>query len=116
MAHRESVVTLQMVSLITDQRRIAQASKRDGNAMKRLSMLGAVFFPGTFLSSIFSMVFFSVQGGESLSPSLHTFARAFQQVGVAVHLHTNHEQETLPKARYFAWRRSSGFTSPLRYP
>lgn len=53
-----------MVAMITDQRRIAQASKRDGNAMKRLSMLGAIFFPGTYLASIFSMVFFSYQRGK----------------------------------------------------
>lgn len=65
MAHRESLVNLQMMAMITDQRRIAQASKRDGNAMKRLSMMGAIFFPGTFLSSVFSMAFFHFQTGES---------------------------------------------------
>jgi Mg2+ and Co2+ transporter CorA len=62
MAHRESIVNLQMVAMITDQRRIAQASKKDGNALKRLSMMGAVFLPGTFIASLFSMVFFNFHG------------------------------------------------------
>jgi len=47
--------------MITDQRRIAQASKKDANAMKRLTMLGGIFLPGTFISSLFSMVFFDYQ-------------------------------------------------------
>jgi hypothetical protein len=55
-----------MVAMITDQRRISQAAKKDGNALKRLSMMGAIFLPGTFLASIFSMVFFRLPEGESL--------------------------------------------------
>jgi len=64
-AHRESIVNLQMVAMITDQRRISQAAKRDGNALKRLSMMGAIFLPGTFLASIFSMVFFRLPDCKS---------------------------------------------------
>ncbi|KAK8071834.1 hypothetical protein PG996_005182, partial [Apiospora saccharicola] len=37
---------------------LANASKRDSASMKTLTMLGAVFLPGTFLSSMFSMPFF----------------------------------------------------------
>ncbi|CAI4218852.1 unnamed protein product [Parascedosporium putredinis] len=64
MAHRESIVNLQMMAMITDQRRIAQASKKDGNALKRLSMMGAIFFPGTFVASLFSMSFFNFRGAD----------------------------------------------------
>ncbi len=66
MAHREAICNLQMVEMLTDQRRMAQASKKDNNAMKRLSILGAIFLPSTFLASLFSMVFFSV--GDSKLP------------------------------------------------
>ncbi|SPO01729.1 uncharacterized protein DNG_04402 [Cephalotrichum gorgonifer] len=67
MSHRESIINLQMVAMITDQRRIAQASKKDGNALKRLSMLGAIFIPGTFIASLFSMEFFIIHdsGGDT---------------------------------------------------
>ena len=54
-----------MVAMITDQRRIAQASKKDGNALKRLSMMGAVFLPGTFIASLFSMVFFNFRASDA---------------------------------------------------
>ncbi|GAB7366326.1 hypothetical protein MBLNU230_g8126t1 [Neophaeotheca triangularis] len=37
---------------------IAEASKRDSNATKAISILGMVFLPGTFVSAIFSMSFF----------------------------------------------------------
>ncbi|KAK8008325.1 hypothetical protein PG991_010876 [Apiospora marii] len=37
---------------------LANASKRDSASMKTLTLLGAVFLPGTFLSSMFSMPFF----------------------------------------------------------
>ncbi|KAK8075393.1 hypothetical protein PG997_010056, partial [Apiospora hydei] len=36
---------------------LANASKRDSASMKTLTILGAVFLPGTFLSSMFSMPF-----------------------------------------------------------
>ena len=63
MSHRESIINLQMVAMITDQRRIAEASKKDGNALKRLSMLGAIFIPATFIASLFSMEFFIIRSG-----------------------------------------------------
>ncbi|KAK7983568.1 hypothetical protein PG989_010970 [Apiospora arundinis] len=37
---------------------LANASKRDSASMKTLTMLGSIFLPGTFLSSMFSMPFF----------------------------------------------------------
>ena len=46
-----------------EQRRLAHASKRDSTAMKTISLLGAVFLPGTLVSSIFSMTFFDFQEG-----------------------------------------------------
>ncbi|OLN86525.1 hypothetical protein CCHL11_10282 [Colletotrichum chlorophyti] len=52
---RESKIQFQMAG---EQRRLAHASKRDSTAMKTISLLGAVFLPGTFLASVFSMTFF----------------------------------------------------------
>jgi hypothetical protein len=52
---KESKLNLEMAA---QQRRLAHASKRDSTAMKTLSLLGAIFLPGTFLSSVFSMTFF----------------------------------------------------------
>jgi hypothetical protein len=43
------------------QRRLAHASKRDSDSVKTLSLLGAVFLPATFISSVFSMTFFNFQ-------------------------------------------------------
>lgn len=43
------------------QRRLAHASKRDSTAMKYISLLGALFLPATFLSSVFGMTFFNFQ-------------------------------------------------------
>ncbi|KKA28105.1 hypothetical protein TD95_002324 [Thielaviopsis punctulata] len=57
-AQRESKLNLEMAK---EQKRIADISKRDGTTMKTLSLLGALFLPGTFLSSIFSMTFFNYQ-------------------------------------------------------
>ncbi|KAI0200771.1 hypothetical protein F4808DRAFT_427853 [Astrocystis sublimbata] len=53
---KESKLNLEMAA---QQRRLAHASKRDSTAMKTLSLLGAIFLPGTFLSSVFSMTFFN---------------------------------------------------------
>ncbi|ORY70164.1 uncharacterized protein BCR38DRAFT_455018 [Pseudomassariella vexata] len=61
-AQKESKLNLEMAA---QQRRLAHASKRDGTAMKTLSLLGAVFLPGTFLASIFSMTFFDFNVGSS---------------------------------------------------
>ena len=47
-----------------EQRRLAHASKRDSTAMKALSLIGAVFLPGTYLASLFSMTFFNFQDGK----------------------------------------------------
>ncbi len=66
MSHREAISNLQMVEMLTEQRRLAQASMKDNNATKRLSLLGATFLPGTFLASLFSMVFFDVESGKYL--------------------------------------------------
>ncbi len=63
MAQKESKLNLEMAA---QQRRLAHASKRDSTAMKTLSLLGAVFLPGTFLSSVFSMTFFDFNVGELL--------------------------------------------------
>jgi hypothetical protein len=58
-AQKESKLNLEMAA---QQRRLAHASKRDSTAMKTLSLLGALFLPGTFLASIFSMTFFDFSG------------------------------------------------------
>ncbi len=47
MAQKESKLNLLMAS---EQRKLAQASKRDATTMKSLSLLGTVFLPGTFLA------------------------------------------------------------------
>jgi hypothetical protein len=44
-----------------EQRKLAHASKRDSAAMKIISLLGAIFFPGAYLASVFSMTFFNFQ-------------------------------------------------------
>ncbi|OTB06048.1 hypothetical protein M426DRAFT_319415 [Hypoxylon sp. CI-4A] len=60
MAQKESKLNLEIAS---QQRRLAHATKRDGTAMKTLSLLGAVFLPGTFMASVFSMTFFDFNVG-----------------------------------------------------
>ncbi|KAH8162992.1 hypothetical protein CIB48_g5256 [Xylaria polymorpha] len=59
---KESKLNLEMAA---QQRRLAHASKRDSTAMKTLSLLGAIFLPGTFLSSVFSMTFFNFHVSEN---------------------------------------------------
>lgn len=44
-----------------EQRKLAHASKRDSAAMKTISLLGAIFLPGAYLASVFSMTFFNFQ-------------------------------------------------------
>lgn len=61
LSQRESKIQFQMAG---EQRRLAHASKRDSTAMKTISLLGAVFLPGTLVSSIFSMTFFDFAAGE----------------------------------------------------
>ncbi|KAH8673639.1 hypothetical protein BX600DRAFT_211125 [Xylariales sp. PMI_506] len=60
-AQKESKLNLEMAA---QQRRLAHASKRDSTAMKTLSLMGALFLPGTFLASLFSMTFFQFSGGD----------------------------------------------------
>ncbi|KZL83830.1 hypothetical protein CI238_09876 [Colletotrichum incanum] len=60
LSQRESKIQFQMAG---EQRRLAHASKRDSTAMKTISLLGAVFLPGTFLASVFSMTFFDFGNG-----------------------------------------------------
>jgi hypothetical protein len=52
-----------------EHRKLAHASKRDSSAMKTISFLGAIFLPGAYLASIFSMTFFDFQnsGGAVVS-------------------------------------------------
>jgi Mg2+ and Co2+ transporter CorA len=67
MSQREARLNLEIAG---EQRRIAHASKRDSTAMKTISLMGALFLPGTYLASVFSMTFFNFQSGWSpLSPS-----------------------------------------------
>ncbi|KAF5026074.1 hypothetical protein F66182_1866 [Fusarium sp. NRRL 66182] len=54
-SQREARLNLEIAG---EQRRIAHASKRDSTAMKTLSLMGALFLPGTYLASVFSMTFF----------------------------------------------------------
>lgn len=52
-----------------EQRKLAHSSKRDSAAMKTISLLGAVFLPGAYLASVFSMTFFNFQdAGPQVSP------------------------------------------------
>jgi hypothetical protein len=61
-AQKESKLNFQMAG---EQRKLAHASKRDSAAMKTISLLGAIFFPGAYLASVFSMTFFNFQNGDS---------------------------------------------------
>ena len=69
MSQREARLNLEIAG---EQRRIAHASKRDSTAMKTLSLLGALFLPGTYLASVFSMTFFDFQKGKQNTPTCHT--------------------------------------------
>jgi Mg2+ and Co2+ transporter CorA len=60
MSQREARLNLEIAG---EQRRIAHASKRDSTAMKTLSLMGALFLPGTYLASVFSMTFFDFGKG-----------------------------------------------------
>ncbi|KAF4981629.1 hypothetical protein FZEAL_2598 [Fusarium zealandicum] len=62
MSQREARLNLEIAG---EQRRIAHASKRDSTAMKTLSLMGAVFLPGTYLASVFSMTFFDFEQGAN---------------------------------------------------
>lgn len=62
MSQREARLNLEIAG---EQRRIAHASKRDGTAMKTISLMGTLFLPGTYLASVFSMTFFNFQECET---------------------------------------------------
>jgi Mg2+ and Co2+ transporter CorA len=64
MSQREAKLNLKIAG---EQRRIANASKRDSTAMKTLSLMGALFLPGSFFASVFGMSFFNFEEGM-LSP------------------------------------------------
>ncbi|KAH8163063.1 hypothetical protein CIB48_g5194 [Xylaria polymorpha] len=65
MSHREPIANLQMVEMLTERRRLAQASVKDNNVTERLSLLRATFLAGT-LASLFSIVFLSVRSSKML--------------------------------------------------
>lgn len=65
MSQREARLNLEIAG---EQRRIAHASKRDSTAMKIISLMGALFLPGTYLASVFSMTFFNFQGCTARPP------------------------------------------------
>jgi hypothetical protein len=66
-AQKESKLNFQMAG---EQRKLAHASKRDSAAMKTISLLGAIFLPGAYLASVFSMTFFNFQNtGPVISPN-----------------------------------------------
>lgn len=80
MSQREARLNLEIAG---EQRRIAHASKRDSTAMKTLSLLGALFLPGTYLASVFGMSFFNFEAGlfsssfvqKKKTPQLAFFSR-----------------------------------------
>jgi hypothetical protein len=47
-----------------EQRKLAHASKRDSGAQKTIALLGAVFLPGAYFASVFSMTFFNFQNAN----------------------------------------------------
>lgn len=58
LSQREARLNLEIAG---EQKKIAHASKRDSTAMKTLSLLGAIFLPGTYLASVFGMSFFNFE-------------------------------------------------------
>ncbi|KAI9797187.1 MAG: hypothetical protein M1833_005596 [Piccolia ochrophora] len=49
-------------SIASDSAQIASASKRDSSAMKTVALITAIFLPGTFVATFFSMSMFEWQG------------------------------------------------------
>ncbi|PMD36553.1 hypothetical protein L207DRAFT_515075 [Hyaloscypha variabilis F] len=66
-AQKESKLNFQMAA---EQRKIAHAGKRDSTAMKWISLIGAVFLPGAYLASVFSMTFFNFQNTGTDQPAV----------------------------------------------
>ncbi|KAM7198699.1 putative Mg2+ transporter-like zinc transport protein [Naviculisporaceae sp. PSN 640] len=71
-SQRESRLNL---AIAAQQRRIAHTTGRDSTSMKTLTLLGVMFLPGAFLSSIFGMSFFDFSDDirNSVSPRLYMF-------------------------------------------
>jgi protein-S-isoprenylcysteine O-methyltransferase Ste14 len=68
-----------------EQRKLAHASKRDSAAMKTISLLGAIFLPGAYLASVFSMTFFNFQNsGPAVSPNFWIYWVVTIPVTVAI--------------------------------
>lgn len=61
-SQRESRLSL---AIAAQQRRLALAAGRESTSMKTLAVLGAIFLPGAFVSSILGMSFFDFGDGES---------------------------------------------------
>ncbi|KAL2114143.1 hypothetical protein VUR80DRAFT_449 [Thermomyces stellatus] len=83
-AIRESKLSLQIAK---EQKFLAHATKHDGTAMKTLTLLGAIFLPGTYLASVFSMTFFdfAADAERVISPDLWVyFAMTIPLTGVIV--------------------------------
>ena len=59
-SQRESRLSL---AIAAQQRRIAHATGQDSTSMKTLTLLGAMFLPGAFMSSMFGMSFFDFSDG-----------------------------------------------------
>jgi len=59
-SQRESRLSL---AIAAQQRRLAHATGKDSTSMKTLTLMGAMFLPGAFLSSVFSMSFFNFGNG-----------------------------------------------------
>ncbi|KAM7214527.1 putative Mg2+ transporter-like zinc transport protein [Rhypophila decipiens] len=71
-SQRESRLSL---AIAAQQRRIAHTTGRDSTSMKTLTILGVMFLPGAFLSSVFGMSFFDFSDDiyHSVSPRLYIF-------------------------------------------
>lgn len=78
-AQKESKLNFQMAG---EQRKIAHASKRDSAAMKWISLIGAVFLPGAYLASVFSMTFFN--WGDPSKPAVTTSFWIYWAVDIPV--------------------------------
>ncbi|KAK5657410.1 hypothetical protein OQA88_2980 [Cercophora sp. LCS_1] len=75
-SQRESRLSL---DIAVQQRRLAHDTRRDSTSMKTLTLMGAMFLPGAFLSSMFSMSFFNF-GNDldgSVSPRLWIYFATF---------------------------------------
>jgi Mg2+ and Co2+ transporter CorA len=76
-AQRESKLNFQMAA---EQKKLAHAAKRDSGAQKTIALLGALFLPGAWLASVFSMSFFNFQNGladDGGNPDLPIVAEEF---------------------------------------